>query len=164
LRGDLLGSINKVLFVSFFLLLPPSVFGQAERIYHLNIHQKTVNITGEPVHHALAMALDDKIPQIPAPTLRFRKGEIAVIHVTNHLSMPTTVHWHGILLPWNMDGPAFSNNRLIEPGQTFVFQFKIKHTGTYWYHSHTGVQLQPGLYGAIVIEDDEPGSRPIMIL
>ncbi|MBI4041791.1 MAG: multicopper oxidase domain-containing protein [Deltaproteobacteria bacterium] len=128
-----------------------AIFAQTERVYNLRIHQKTVNITGEPVSHALA--IND---QIPAPTLRFRKGEMAVIHVTNTLSEPTTLHWHGVLVPWNMDGPAFSNSKLILPGETFTFRFPIQQTGTYWYHSHTGLQIQAGLYGAIVIEDEIP--------
>ncbi len=137
-----------VQFLAMVLLIP--VFSAHAKVveYELNVESKTVNFTGKPVEHALAIN-----GSIPAPTLRFELGDEAVIKVINHTNEPTTLHWHGILVPWNMDGPAFSNNKLIQPGQSFTFRFPIKHTGTYWYHSHTELQEQRGLYGAIVIED-----------
>lgn len=92
--------------------------------------------------------------QMPAPTLRFKKGQMAAIEVVNKSDEATTLHWHGILLPTDMDGPAFTNNKVIRPGKSFTFYFPIKQTGTYWYHSHTALQEQRGLYGAIVIEDE----------
>ncbi|MGI9548616.1 MAG: multicopper oxidase family protein [Bdellovibrionales bacterium] len=121
------------------------------QVYHLTVENKLVNLTGKDVKHALAIN-----GSIPAPTLRFKLGDTAVIHVTNKTNEPTTLHWHGILVPWNMDGPAFSNNKLIQASETFTFQFPIKHAGTYWYHSHTNLQEQRGLYGAIVIEEPRP--------
>ena len=129
-------------------------YAQQEKVYNLNIQHKTVNFTGKSVAHAIAIN-----GSIPAPTLRFRKGDIAVINVKNELHEATSLHWHGVLVPWNMDGPSFSNNKLIQPGETFTFRFQIKQTGTYWYHSHTMLQEQIGLYGAIVIEDETPKFR-----
>jgi FtsP/CotA-like multicopper oxidase with cupredoxin domain len=86
--------------------------------YELHVQEITHNLTGVDVSHALAIN-----GQIPAPTLRFKKGEMAHITVINETSEPTTMHWHGILVPWNMDGPYFSNNKLIQPGEQFVFTF-----------------------------------------
>ena len=100
-----------------------------------------------------AMAINGSIP---APTLRFRLGDEAVIVVHNDMDVPTTLHWHGILVPWQQDGPQFFNTRIIEPQSSHTFRFPIRHTGTYWYHSHTNLQEQRGLYGAIVIEEDPP--------
>lgn len=133
-------------FVALFCL--PILTQAAERRYELTIEEVTWNITGKDVDHALAIN-----GSIPAPILKFQLGDDAVIEVTNKTTEPTSVHWHGVLVPWNMDGPMFSNNQPIQPGESFTFRFPIKHTGTYWYHSHTELQEQRGLYGAIVIED-----------
>lgn len=81
------------------------------------------------------------------------------IHVTNKLDEDTSLHWHGLLLPGQMDGvPMFNNFPGIKPGKTFTYNFKIRQSGTYWYHSHSGGQEQEGLYGSIVIDpaDREP--------
>ena len=123
----------------------------AERVvkYELRVQNATKNVTGVEVTHALAIN-----GSIPAPTLRFRLGDLAVITVINETDEPTTLHWHGVLVPWRQDGPQFTNTKIIEPHTRHVFEFPIRHTGTYWYHSHTELQEQRGLYGAIVIEDD----------
>ena len=92
---------------------------------------------------------------IPAPTLRWREGDEVTIDVTNKLSERTSVHWHGILLPYQMDGvPAISFNG-IAPGETFQYRFKVRQSGTYWYHSHSGLQEIRGMYGAIIVEPRE---------
>lgn len=88
---------------------------------------------------------------IPGPTLRFTEGDTAVIHVTNSLRVTTSVHWHGILIPPDMDGVPFISYPPIKPGTTFTYQFPIRQTGTYWYHSHSGMQEQRGVYGSIAI-------------
>ena len=89
---------------------------------------------------------------IPAPTLRLREGDEVTIRVTNKLSVPTSIHWHGIILPFGMDGvPGISFNG-IAPGETFVYKFKLQQSGTYWYHSHSGFQEMTGMYGALIIE------------
>ncbi|MGI8509245.1 MAG: copper resistance system multicopper oxidase [Gemmatimonadaceae bacterium] len=92
---------------------------------------------------------------LPAPLLRFREGEDVVIHVTNHMSVDTSVHWHGFLVPFGMDGvPGFSYPG-IKPGETFTYRFRIHQSGTYWYHSHSGGQEQEGVYGPIIIDPAE---------
>lgn len=114
--------------------------------YQLDIRKEQVNITGKPlekitVNHSL-----------PAPTLFWTEGEDVVVHVTNYMDEPSSVHWHGILLPGAMDGvKGFNNYPGIEPGQTFTYRFTVRQSGTYWYHSHTNGQEQDGLYGALII-------------
>ena len=126
----------------------------ADRRYELHVKEQAVNKSGYVLQSALTMSLsDDDQGSIPAPTLKFRLGDRAVIKVVNHTSEIISMHWHGILLPAGMDGPMFFNNKPIEPGESFTFRFPIKHKGTYWYHSHTELQEQRGLYGAIVIHD-----------
>jgi len=89
---------------------------------------------------------------IPAPTLRLREGDDVTIRVTNRLPVATSIHWHGILLPYEMDGvPGISFNG-IAPGETFVYRFTLRQSGTYWYHSHSGFQEITGMYGALIIE------------
>jgi FtsP/CotA-like multicopper oxidase with cupredoxin domain len=90
---------------------------------------------------------------IPGPTLRFREGDTAVITVRNRLKEESTsVHWHGILLPNEMDGVPYITTPPIPAGGEHVFTFTLRHAGTYWYHSHTGLQEQLGMYGPIVVE------------
>lgn len=113
--------------------------------YHLTIAEKQVNFTGKTRR---ALAVNDSIP---APTLTFREGDLARIHVTNDLKVPASIHWHGLLLPNRMDGVPFVTYPPIKPGQTFDYEFPIRQQGTYWYHSHTALQEQKGLYGAIRI-------------
>ena len=139
----------KLLFclVSVTVFLPGNVLGRT-KTYELRVQNASKNVTGVDVSHALAIN-----GSIPAPTLRFRLGDLAVITVINETSEPTTLHWHGVLVPWRQDGPQFTNTKIIEPHSQHVFEFPIRHTGTYWYHSHTELQEQRGLYGAIVIED-----------
>ena len=116
-------------------------------VFDLNIKYTRVNMTGKTV---IATTVND---MLPAPTLRWRKGEIVTIRVTNHLDEPTSLHWHGIVLPFKMDGVPGVSFRGINPGETFVYRFKVNQTGSYWYHSHSGFQEQSGLHGAIVIDD-----------
>lgn len=88
----------------------------------------------------------------PGPVLRFREGEDVTIHVTNNLDEPTSVHWHGLILPYQMDGVPGLSYPGIAPGETFTYRFPIKQSGTYWFHSHSGFQEPDGAYGAIIIE------------
>ena len=90
--------------------------------------------------------------QIPAPLLRWREGDTVTLHVTNRLHEQSSIHWHGILLPTDMDGVPGLSFPGIDPGQTYTYRFDVRQSGTYWYHSHSGFQEQTGLYGAIVIE------------
>lgn len=89
---------------------------------------------------------------IPGPLLRLREGQEAVFHVTNNLDEVTSIHWHGLLLPFDQDGvPGFSFEG-IAPGETFTYRFPLRQAGSYWYHSHSGFQEQEGMYGALVID------------
>jgi len=113
--------------------------------YRLTIDEKIVNFTGSP---RSAVAVNGSIP---APTLTFREGDLARIHVTNAMTVESSIHWHGLLLPNRMDGVPFVTYPPIKPGVTFTYEFPIRQRGTYWYHSHTALQEQKGLYGAFVI-------------
>ncbi len=88
----------------------------------------------------------------PGPVLRFEEGEDVVINVTNNLSESTSVHWHGLILPFEQDGVPELSYQGIAPGETFTYRFPIVQSGTYWYHSHSGFQEPDGAYGAIVIK------------
>ena len=90
--------------------------------------------------------------QLPAPLLYWRQGDTVTIRVTNRLPAPTSIHWHGMILPAGMDGVPGISFPGIPPGQTFAYRFPVTQSGTYWYHSHSRFQEQVGLYGPIVIE------------
>lgn len=130
-----------------FILLFVCVSAQAAVVeYDLTIEYQLVNITGKPVH---GMTINGSIP---GPTLRFNKGDTARIKVHNNMNADTSIHWHGILVPPDMDGVPYISFPPIKPGSTFVYEFPIRQSGTYWYHSHTNLQEQSGVYGAIVID------------
>jgi len=94
---------------------------------------------------------------LPAPTLRWREGDRVTLRVSNDLAHDdTSIHWHGVLLPANMDGVPGLSFHGIRPGETFSYQFDVKQSGTYWYHSHSGFQEQLGLYGALIIDPIRP--------
>uniref|UniRef100_UPI003F742686 copper resistance system multicopper oxidase n=1 Tax=Thermohahella caldifontis TaxID=3142973 RepID=UPI003F742686 len=112
----------------------------------LVIAESPVNFTGTP---RMATTINGSIP---APTLRLREGDTVTIRVTNHLSESTSIHWHGIILPYQMDGVPGISFPGIPPGATFTYRFRLEQTGTYWYHSHSGTQEQTGMYGALIVE------------
>jgi FtsP/CotA-like multicopper oxidase with cupredoxin domain len=114
--------------------------------FDLTIAETPVNFTGTP---RMATTINGSIP---GPTLHWREGDTVTIRVTNRLAEDTSIHWHGILLPFQMDGVPGISFKGIPPGETFTYRFKVTQTGTYWYHSHSGMQEQTGMYGAIVIE------------
>lgn len=93
---------------------------------------------------------------VPGPVLRWKEGETVVIHVTNTLKEATSIHWHGIMLPFDMDGVPGVSFKGILPGETFTYEFLLKQSGTYWYHAHSDFQEQLGHYGAIVIDPATP--------
>ncbi|MBC7368568.1 MAG: copper resistance system multicopper oxidase [Undibacterium sp.] len=93
---------------------------------------------------------------LPAPLLRFRQGQNVELRVTNRLTERTSIHWHGLLLPNAMDGVPGVTFKGIDPGETFVYRFPLRQYGTYWYHSHSGMQEQLGLYGPFIIDPAEP--------
>jgi CopA family copper-resistance protein len=119
--------------------------------YNLSIGSKIVAYGG---HDTEAIAVNG---EIPGPTLHFREGEDVVIHVTNTLPVDSSIHWHGMLVPAAMDGvPGLNGFAGIKPGQTFTYRFNVRQNGTYWYHAHSGLQEQMGLYGPIVIDSKQP--------
>ncbi len=114
--------------------------------FDLVIAESAVNFTGTP---GVATTINGSLP---APTLRWKEGDTVTIRVTNRLREDTSIHWHGIILPFEMDGVPGISFTGIPPGATFTYRFKVAQSGTYWYHSHSGTQEQTGMYGAIVIE------------
>ena len=97
---------------------------------------------------------------VPAPLIRLKEGQNVRLHVTNHLDEDTSIHWHGLLVPFQMDGVPGVSFPGIKPGETFTYEFPILHSGTYWYHSHSGLQEQMGHYGPIVIDPAAPEPEP----
>jgi CopA family copper-resistance protein len=118
--------------------------------FYLLIGETPVNITGRP---RTAMTINGGIP---GPLLRWREGDTVTLRVRNKLKDTTSIHWHGILLPANMDGVPGLSFHGIEPDGMYVYQFKVRQNGTYWYHSHSGFQEQSGVYGPLVIDAREP--------
>ena len=129
------------------LFMFPTLSLGAVREYHLTLDQQKVTIREKT---AVGMTINGTIP---GPTLRFQEGDLARIYVTNMLPVSSSIHWHGILVPPDMDGVPLISQVSIAPGDTHLYEFPIKQTGTYWYHSHSELQEQSGLYGSIVIED-----------
>ena len=119
------------------------------REYTLTIEKQTVNFAGKEV---MGMTVNGNIP---GPTLEFTEGEQAVIHVINKMDVETSVHWHGLLLPNFQDGVPYLTTPPIKAGTTFTYNFPINQSGTYWYHSHTMLQEQSGVFGSIVIQPKE---------
>ena len=118
--------------------------------FDLTIDELAVNFTGKA---RTAIAINGSLP---APLLRWREGDTVTLRVRNRLKEDTSIHWHGILLPANMDGvPGFSFAG-IAPDGMYEYKFKVKQSGTYWYHSHSGFQEQLGVYGPLVIDPLEP--------
>ena len=148
--------INKILM--FLIALTYGVYGQEEqgnvnnlpvREHTITLREATVNKAGKDV---MGMTVEGTIP---GPTLEFTEGDYAVIYVKNEMSVETSVHWHGLLLPNFYDGVPYLNTPPIEPGHTQKYEFPIRQSGTYWYHSHTMLQEQSGVYGSIVIKPKE---------
>jgi len=118
-------------------------------VFNLSIDYLKVNITGK---EKIATSINGSFP---CPTLRWKEGERVTLRVTNNLAHQSSLHWHGIILPYQMDGVPGISFGGINPGETFEYQFDVKQNGTYWYHSHSGFQEQTGLYGAIVIDPQQ---------
>jgi CopA family copper-resistance protein len=115
--------------------------------FDLEIGETPVNFTGSP------QTANTVNGSIPAPTLRWREGDTVTLRVRNTLrDHGASIHWHGILLPANMDGVPGLSFHGIRPGETYTYQFEVKQNGTYWYHSHSAFQEQLGVYGALIIE------------
>ncbi len=122
------------------------------KVFDLTIGEQRVNFTGTS---AIATTVNGSLP---APTLRFKEGDTVTLRVTNNLKETSSIHWHGLILPSAMDGvPGIATDfNGIAPGETFVYQFKLVQSGTYWYHSHSAFMEQTGLYGSIIVDPVEP--------
>jgi CopA family copper-resistance protein len=114
--------------------------------FDLEIGSLAVNFTGQP---RMATVVNGRLP---APLLRWRESDVITLRVVNRLSVPSSIHWHGVIVPADMDGVPGLSFDGIGPGETYTYRFKANQSGTYWYHSHSRFQEQTGLYGPIVIE------------
>lgn len=147
--------LHKIVF-GFILLSISNGVVNAQKIirYDLYIKDTIVNYTGKTKS---AIAINGSIP---APTLEFTEGDTAEIHVHNLMHMETSVHWHGIILPNEQDGVSFLTTAPIKGHSTHLFKFPLKQSGTYWYHSHTMLQEQIGMYGALIIHKKNAPKHP----
>ena len=134
-------------------LFAQSVEGNTDNLpvheYTLTIKQEKVNKAGKEVK---GMTVNGTIP---GPTLEFIEGEYAIVYVKNEMSVETSIHWHGMLLPNFMDGVPYLTTPPIKAGTTFKYEFPIRQSGTYWYHSHTMLQEQSGVFGSLLIHPKE---------
>ncbi|UAW97573.1 copper resistance system multicopper oxidase [Halopseudomonas nanhaiensis] len=126
----------------------PTVLAGTE--FDLVIGETPVNITGNP---RTALTINGTIP---GPLLRWREGDTVTLRVANRLQEDTSIHWHGIILPANMDGVPGLSFHGIAPDGMYEYKFQVNQHGTYWYHSHSGFQEQAGVYGPLVIDAKEP--------
>lgn len=140
--------LTAVIIVLFTLILEVSRAGTIE--YDLTIARQTVNITGK---ERPAMTINGGIP---GPVLEFTEGDHAVMRVHNKMDVSTSIHWHGLLVPPDMDGVPYVTYPAIAANSTFVYKFPIRQAGTYWYHSHSELQEQKGVFGQIVIHPKNP--------
>lgn len=123
--------------------------------FNLEIGEAAVNFTGTT---RIATTINGSIP---GPTLKWREGDTVTLRVKNNLKVSSSIHWHGIILPYQMDGVPGISFPGIAPGETYVYRFKVQQNGTYWYHSHSGMQEATGMYGAIIVEPNEKPSHRV---
>lgn len=131
--------------INFFFYLSP-LFGK-NVVYELKINRCSVNLSGKQIVD-FALCINGSIP---APVLEFTEEDTAEIKVINELDEETSIHWHGILLPNDQDGVSYVTTTPINGKSEKTFRFTLRQPGTYWYHSHTGLQEQKGIYGAFII-------------
>ena len=132
----------KFLFIS--ILFHSFPVHSALKRYEFDINIKKVNFTGEEV---LALAVGN---QIPAPLIEARVGDTLEVTFNNKMKQESSIHWHGVLLPNDQDGVPYLTTKPIAPHSSFTYKFRVRHSGTYWYHSHTGLQEQRGVYGPLI--------------
>ena len=120
------------------------------RAYDLSVAESALNITGKP---AMGITINGTMP---GPVLRFREGDEVVIRVTNKLREITGIHWHGLLVPNDQDGVPGVTYPGILPGETFTYRFKLRQSGTYWYHSHAALQEAAGYFAPLIVEPAKP--------
>jgi len=133
------------LVVIVFFCASVNLYAQKVVRYDLHVKDTLVNFTGKTKR---AIAVNG---QIPMPTLTFTQGDTAEIHVYNELKEVTSLHWHGLILPNKEDGVPYLTQMPIEPNTSHIYRFPIVQNGTHWYHSHSGLQEQIGLYGSMIL-------------
>ncbi|ASK32676.1 copper oxidase [Chryseobacterium sp. T16E-39] len=143
----------KVLLTVFILLCSKTVFAQKVVRYELYVKDTIVSYAGKEKR---AIAVNG---QIPMPTLTFTEGDIAEIVVHNQLKENTSLHWHGIFLPNKEDGVPFLTQNPIKPGESYTYRFPVIQNGTHWYHSHSGLQEQIGMYGSLILKKREDDTK-----
>jgi CopA family copper-resistance protein len=146
---------KNLLRIVVLLIVTTTIFGQKVVRYDLYVKDTIVNFTGK---NKRAIAVNG---QIPMPTLTFTEGDTAEIHVHNQLKESTSLHWHGLYVPNREDGVPFLTQMPIEPGTAHVYRFVVIQNGTHWYHSHSGLQEQIGMYGSLILKKrtDDPTFR-----
>ena len=131
---------------------PPQLSGDR---FDLFVDDTMANITGR---HVMATTVNGSLP---GPTLYWREGDTVTINLANRMKgMPTSIHWHGVRVPAEMDGVPGLSFRGVAPGSSFTYRFPVKQSGTYWYHSHSGMQEQMGMHGALVLLPRGPEPHP----
>ncbi|MFT8863517.1 MAG: copper resistance system multicopper oxidase [Acetobacter fabarum] len=131
-------------------LFDPIIPPNPQQVYDLTISPMACTIAGK------TQTIPAMNGSMPGPTLRWREGETVTLNVHNHLAEDTSIHWHGIRCPADMDGVPGLSFGGIAPGRSFTYRFPVKQSGTYWYHSHSNMQEARGLYGAIIIDPRTP--------
>jgi FtsP/CotA-like multicopper oxidase with cupredoxin domain len=147
--------VSVFFFLVILLLLSEAINAQKVIRYDLYVKDTIVNFTGKSKR---AISVNGRIPM---PTLTFTQGDTAEIHVHNELKESTSLHWHGLILPNKEDGVPYLTQMPIEPRTTHVYRFPIVQNGTHWYHSHSGLQEQIGMYGSMILNkrNDDPTFR-----
>src|SRR6201993_422532 len=150
---------------SFLMLCAAGTAGACSRSGDTSAPRSSSTGSSKPVDVTLAAGETDIHPggldwptwaydgRVPAKEIRLRRGETLRATVTNNLPADTTVHWHGLAIPNPMDGVPVLTQQPIATGQRFTYEFVVSDSGTYWFHSHVGMQGDRGLYGALIIED-----------
>ena len=149
---DFLNIYIKLLPIVLLQLATTNLFAQKMVRYDLYVKDTLVNFAGKEKR---AIAVNG---QIPMPTLTFTEGDTAEIHVHNQLKESTSLHWHGLYLPNKEDGVPYLTQMPIEPNTTHIYRFPIIQNGTHWYHSHSGLQEQIGMYGSLILKKRENDS------
>ena len=138
----------------FSLIVTNYTFAQKIVRYDLFVRDTLIDLAGKKVH---GFAVNG---QIPMPELHFTEGDTAEIYVHNELTVETSIHWHGLILPNEQDGVPYLTTTPVKPNTTHLYKFPLVQSGTYWYHSHAGLQEQNGLYGAFIIHKKEESPIP----
>ena len=132
----------------------PRIFPGGNTVMDLRIAETPFGFGGR---HGMATTINGTLP---GPLLRFREGDDVAVRVTNALKEDTSIHWHGVLVPPNMDGVPGISFAGIKPGDSFTYRFRVRQSGTYWYHSHSGLQEQTGVFGPMVIDPADADPHP----